>query len=82
VAESGWIRIDYVVWRSGARSPPKQAISRLSVGLASAIQQVTDELDKQGLSPAVMDAEQFAAFIRAELQKNEKVARHANLRVD
>jgi tripartite-type tricarboxylate transporter receptor subunit TctC len=84
VAESGFPGYESVTW-FGVVAPaatPKPAISRLSSALARAIQQVKDSLDKQGLSPGVMDAEQFAAFVRAELQKNGKVARHAKMRAD
>lgn len=84
VAESGFPGYESVVW-FGAVAPaatPKPATHRLSAGLAGAIQQVKAGLDKQGFSPGVMDAEQFSAFVRAELQKNGKLARHANMRAD
>jgi tripartite-type tricarboxylate transporter receptor subunit TctC len=39
-------------------------------------------LDKLGLSGAPRTPEQFAAFLRDELRRNESTARKANIRIE
>ena len=43
---------------------------------------VRNGLSKLGLSAAGSSVEEFDAFIRSELRRNEKVARASNLRID
>jgi tripartite-type tricarboxylate transporter receptor subunit TctC len=44
--------------------------------------EVRNGLFKLGLSAAGSSVEEFDAFIRSELRRNEKVARASNLRID
>ncbi len=44
--------------------------------------EVRDVITKVGLNAAGLDAGDFDAFLRAELQRNEKIARELNLRLD
>lgn len=84
VAESGYPGYEAVVWY-GLVAPagtPKAAISRLNTAVATTVKQIGDSLDKQGLFPVLMNAEEFDAFIRAELPRNEKIARFANMRAE
>ncbi len=84
VAESGYPGYESVVWY-GLVVPtgtPTTAITRLNTAIASTIKQIGDSLDKQGLFIALMNAEAFDAFIRAELQRNEKIARLSDMRAD
>lgn len=86
VAESGFPGFETHIW-FGTVVPgatPKEAISRLSAEILRALQltQVTDVLGKIGLSPAGLGASEFDAFIRSEMQRNEKIARAVNLRID
>jgi len=86
VAESGYPGFEAITW-FGAVAPaatPKEAISRLNAEIVRALQlpDVRNALGKLGLSAAGTSAEEFDAFIRSELRRNEKVARASNLRID
>lgn len=86
VAESGFPGFEAITW-FGAVAPaatPKEAISRLNAEIVRALQlpDVRNALGKLGLSAAGTSAEEFDAFIRSELRRNEKVARASNLRID
>ena len=63
---------------------PREAINRLNADIVRALQlpEVRIGLGKLGLSAAGSSAEEFDAFIRSELRRNEKVARASNLKVD
>lgn len=86
IAESGYPGFAEINWfgavvRAGT---PRQAIQRLSseIGKVLQITDVRESLMRLGLSPAAMSAEQFDAFIRTEMQKNEKIIRSLNLKVE
>ena len=86
VAESGFPGFEAITW-FGAVAPaatPRDAINRLNAEIVRALQlpEVRNALGKLGLSAAGSSAEEFDAFIRAELRRNEKVARASNLRID
>ena len=86
VAESGFPGFDFQLWIGAVmvRATPREAVSRLSTEIARALEQseVKAALDKLGFVPAPLNPGQFDAFIRAEIQQNEKVARRANIRLD
>ena len=44
--------------------------------------EVKDGLNRLGLYAAPQNPEQFTAFIKAEMQSNEKVVRAANIRME
>jgi tripartite-type tricarboxylate transporter receptor subunit TctC len=86
VAESGFPGFEAITW-FGAVAPaatPREAINRLNAEIVRALQlpDVRNGLGKLGLSAAGTSAEEFDAFIRSELRRNEKVARASNLRID
>jgi tripartite-type tricarboxylate transporter receptor subunit TctC len=86
VAESGYAGFEALMWygvvaRSAA---PKGAIDRLSAEITRAVQlpEVSDALDRKGLSVATMRPADFDAFIRAEIQSNGRIIREINLTVE
>ncbi|MGH8634105.1 MAG: tripartite tricarboxylate transporter substrate binding protein [Burkholderiales bacterium] len=86
VAESGFPGFEAITW-FGAVAPaatPRDAINRLNAEIVRALQlpEVRNGLGKLGLSAAGTSAEEFDAFIRSELRRNEKVARESNLKID
>jgi len=86
VAESGFPGYDSQGWMGVVmvRAAPREAISRLSVEVIRAleIRSVKEALDKVGFVPAPLEPEPFDAFIRAEIEQYEKIARQANIRID
>jgi hypothetical protein len=58
---------------------PQAAAGRLR---ALQLPEVKDVIAKGGLSPAPLGAAEFDAFPRAGMQRNEKIARAVNLRID
>ena len=86
VAESGFPGFDTSIWFGSVvpGATPKEAINRLSVEILRALQlpEVRDVITKGGLNPAPLGAAEFDAFLRAEMQRNEKIARAVNLRID
>ena len=86
VAEFGFPGYDFQLWHGAVmlRAAPREAVNRLSAEITRALEQaeVKDSLGKLGFVPAPLNAEQFDAFIRAEVQQNEKVARQANIRIE
>jgi tripartite-type tricarboxylate transporter receptor subunit TctC len=86
LAESGFPGFEAITW-FGAVVPaatPREAINRLNAEIVRALQlpDVRNGLGKLGLSAAGTSVEEFDAFIRSELRRNEKVARASNLRID
>jgi tripartite-type tricarboxylate transporter receptor subunit TctC len=63
---------------------PKGAIERLSAEITRAVTlpEVSEALDRKGLSVATMGAAEFNAFVRAEIQRNGRIIREINLRVE
>ncbi|HET7158717.1 MAG TPA: tripartite tricarboxylate transporter substrate binding protein, partial [Burkholderiales bacterium] len=86
VAESGFPGFDMAIW-FGAWAPaasPKEAIARVAADIARSVElpEVKSGLGKLGLSPAVMEPEQFGPFYRAEIQRYAKLASKLNLSLD
>lgn len=83
--ESGFAGYEAINWFGAVTrsSAPAAAIERMSAEFAQALegQEVKDRLAKLGLSAATMNAEQFNAFLRAEMRSNEKIVRAANIRM-
>ncbi len=77
--ESGFPGYEAMNWFGAVTraSAPIAAIERMSTEFARALetQEVKERLVKLGLFAATMNAEQFNAFLRAEMQSNEKIVR-------
>ena len=86
VAESGFPGFDTSIWFGSVvpGATPKEAVNRLSAEILRALQlpEVKDVIAKGGLNPASLGAAEFEVFLRAEMQRNEKIARAVNLRID
>jgi tripartite-type tricarboxylate transporter receptor subunit TctC len=86
VAESGFPGFDTAIWFGSVvpAATPKEAVNRLSTEILRALQlpEVKDVITKVGLNPAGLAAGEFDAFLRAELQRNEKIAREVGLKID
>jgi len=86
VAESGFPGFDTSIWFGSVvpGATPKEAVNRLSSEILRALQlpEVKDVIAKGGLNPAPLGAAEFEVFLRAEMQRNEKIARAVNLRID
>jgi tripartite-type tricarboxylate transporter receptor subunit TctC len=86
VAESGYPGFEALMWYGvvARAAAPKGAIDRLSAEIARAVQlpEVSDALNRKGLSVATMKPTEFAAFIRTEIQSNGRIIREINLRIE
>ena len=86
VAEVGFPGYETELWIGAVmvRGAPREAVTRLSSEIARSLEQadVKDGLDKLGFTSAPLNPAQFNEFIRIELQRNEKIARQANIRID
>jgi len=86
IAESGYAGFEALNWFGAvARSAtPKNAIQRLNAEIAKAlqVQEVKDILSKQGLAPAIQSPEEFDAFMKMEAERNGRVIRALNLKVE
>jgi tripartite-type tricarboxylate transporter receptor subunit TctC len=86
VAESGFPGFDTSIWFGSVvpGATPKEAVNRLSAEILRALQlpEVNDVIAKGGLNPAPLGSSEFESFLRAEMQRNEKIARAVNLRID
>ena len=84
--ESGFPGFEAINWFGavGRTSMPAAAVERLSVELLRALDapEVKDGLMRLGLYAAPLNPQDFNAFLRAEMQANEKVVRMANIRMD
>jgi len=84
--ESGFPGFEAINWFGavGRTSMPAAAVERLSVELLRALDapEVRDGLMRLGLYAAALNPQEFNAFLRAEMQANEKVVRAANIRMD
>ena len=82
--ESGYRGYEAINWFGAVTrtAVPKTAIDRMSAELARALEapEVKDGLARIGLYNAYQNPEQYNAFIRAEMQANEKVVRAAGIR--
>lgn len=86
IAESGWPGFESLNWfgvvaRSGT---PKPIIDRLSAEIGRAMQapDARSVLMKQGFTPGTMSPADFDAYIRGEMQRNEKILKKLNLKLD
>ena len=86
VAESGYPGFDATNWfgamvRAGT---PKTAVDRLSVEIGRALQlpEVNDALARVGLTAGAMTPAEFDVFIRSEMQKNGRIVRSLQLKVE
>ncbi|HSQ03370.1 MAG TPA: tripartite tricarboxylate transporter substrate binding protein, partial [Burkholderiales bacterium] len=86
VAESGYPGFEALNWfgavaRSGT---PKSTMNRLSAEIVRALQtpEVKDVLSKQGLIPAALIEGAFDTFMKAEMQRNERIIRALNLKIE
>jgi tripartite-type tricarboxylate transporter receptor subunit TctC len=86
VAESGYPGFEALMWYGvvARAAAPKGTIDRLSAEIIRAVQlpEVSDALDRQGLSVAAMRPAEFDAFIRAEMQSNGRIIRDIGLKVE
>ena len=84
--ESGWPGFESLNWfgtvvRAGT---PRAIVERLSSEIGKALQQpdVRELLSKQGMNVGAMNPEQFDAYIRNEMARNEKILKKLNLKLD
>lgn len=86
VAQSGYPGFEALNWFGAvARSmTPKNVIQRLNVEIAKALQlpEAKDVLTRQGLAPAALSPEAFDAFMKAETERNARVIKALNLKVE
>ncbi|MEQ1774619.1 MAG: tripartite tricarboxylate transporter substrate-binding protein, partial [Burkholderiales bacterium] len=63
---------------------PRAVVERLNNEFAKALQlpEVKEAFSKQGLTIGNMTADQYDAYIRVEMARNEKVLRKLNLKVN
>ncbi len=86
IAESGYPGFDAGNWfgavvRAGT---PKPVIDRLHAEVTKALDapEAREPLLKLGLTPAPMTPDQFTAFIRAEMERNAKIIKTLDIKVD
>ena len=86
IAESGYPGFDAGNWfgsvvRAGT---PRPILERLYTEIARALElpEVRDPLVRQGLTPSPMTPDQFDAFIRSEMERNSRIIRTLNVKVD
>ena len=86
VAESGYPGFEALMWYGvAARSAvPRSAMERLSAEFNRAVRlpEVSDVLDKKGLSVATMEQGAFDAFVRAEIESSSRIIRKLHLKVE
>lgn len=86
IAESGYPGFEALNWFGAVvRSPtPKSAIQRLNAEIGKALEtpEAKGVLTKQGLAPATMTPEAFDAFMKAETERNARVIKALNLKVE
>jgi tripartite-type tricarboxylate transporter receptor subunit TctC len=86
VSESGYPGFEALMWYGAAArsAAPRSAIDRLSAEFNRAVRlpEVSDALDKKGLSVATMEQAAFDAFVRAEIERNGKIIRKLGLKVE
>lgn len=86
IAESGYPGFDAGNWFgiSIRSSTPKAIVDRLNAEIIRALDlpEVRDPLVRHGLSPAPTTPQQFTAFIRSEMERNGKIVKALNLKID
>jgi tripartite-type tricarboxylate transporter receptor subunit TctC len=86
VAESGYPGFDWVTW-IGAAVPartPKAVVERLSAAMLRAVHapETKAAFSRLSISQAPMGAEEFDAFLRAQMRSYETTVRQANIKAD
>jgi tripartite-type tricarboxylate transporter receptor subunit TctC len=63
---------------------PKEIVSQLSAEIVRAVQapEMRDGLLRQGFSPAPLNAVECDVFIRAQVQKMQRLVREANIKLE
>jgi len=86
IAESGYPGFEALNWFGAVvrSQTPKPAIQRLNAEITKAMEspEAKGVLTKQGLAPAPMSPEEFDAFLRAETERNARVIKALNLKVE
>lgn len=86
VAESGYPGFEALMWYGAAvrSNAPRGAIDRLAVEFnrAARLPEVSDALDRKGLTVATMEQGAFDAFVKAEIDRAGKVISQLNLKVE
>jgi tripartite-type tricarboxylate transporter receptor subunit TctC len=86
IAESGYPGFDAGNWFgiSIRSSTAKAIVDRLNAEIIRALDlpEVRDPLVRHGLSPAPTTPQQFTAFIRSEMERNGKIVKALNLKID
>jgi tripartite-type tricarboxylate transporter receptor subunit TctC len=86
IAESGYPGFEALNWFGAVvrSQTPKSAIQRLNAEIAKAMEtpEAKGVLTKQGLAPAPLSPEQFNAFMKAETERNARVIKTLNLKVE
>jgi tripartite-type tricarboxylate transporter receptor subunit TctC len=86
LAESGYPGFEAANWYGAVirSATPRAAIERLSadIGKALGVPEVRDGLNRLGLIPAFLDAGEFDALIRSEMQRFGRIAGTLKLRMD
>ena len=86
LAESGYAGFEAANWYGAVirSATPRAAIERLSadIGKALNVPEVRDGLNRLGLIPAFLDAGEFDALIRSEMQRFGRIAGTLKLRMD
>ena len=73
-----------LVRRGDSQRDSQNTVERLSADIAQALQlpEVKDILGKEGLAPAATSPQEFDAFMRAEMQRNELIIRALKLKIE
>lgn len=86
IAESGWPGFESLNWfgvmvRAGT---PRPIVERLSSEIAKALKapEAGATLTKQGFSEGTMSPADYDAYIRNEMQRNERILKKLNLKLD
>lgn len=85
VAESGYPGFEALNWFGAvARTAPKPLIDKLNAEILRALElpEVKDQMARQGMTPAPLSPAEFDAYLRAEAQRNERIIRSLNLKID
>jgi tripartite-type tricarboxylate transporter receptor subunit TctC len=86
VAESGYPGFEWHSWLGAAvpAATPKAVIARLSAEMLRALEtpEARAGFARLSIAPAPMGAEEFGAFIRAEMRRYEPIIRQANIKAD
>jgi len=86
IAESGWPGFESLNWfgimaRAGT---PRPIVERLSAEVAKALRtpEAAATLARQGFSEGTMSPADYDAYIRSEMQRNERILKKLNLKLD